>query len=99
MPPPSSLSPVSLVGSYMRNEETGCRRNSHSEVLHNLYVLPDIVRMIKSSRKGAGHIAHMREKCIQSFVHYCFKIMCKMGLSVVIPQSTCIWGGNMCVEN
>lgn len=40
------LSPVSLVGSYMRNEETGHRKNLHSEKLHNLYVLPD-VRMIK----------------------------------------------------
>jgi hypothetical protein len=87
-----SLSPCPPLGSYMRNAETGCRKNFRGEELHNLYVLPD-VRMVKSSRKGVGHVAHMREKCIQSFVHYCLKIMCEMGTSMVTPQNTCIQGG------
>lgn len=77
----------------MRNGETGYRKSFQSEELHNLYVLPDVDRMIKSSRKEAGHVAHMREKCIQSFVHNCLKIMCEMGTSVVTLQNTCIQGG------
>jgi len=32
----------------------------HKEELHNLYVSPDIVRMIKSRKMGwVGHVAHM----------------------------------------
>jgi hypothetical protein len=35
----------------------------HTEVLHNLYSLPSIIRMIKSTRmKWAGHVAYMEKK-------------------------------------
>jgi hypothetical protein len=46
-----------------RDEVTGDWRKLHNEELHNLYSLPDIIRMIKSRRMGwAGHIAHTGEK-------------------------------------
>jgi hypothetical protein len=35
-------------------------RKLHNEELHNLYPLPDIIRMIKSWRvRWAGNVAHM----------------------------------------
>jgi hypothetical protein len=37
-------------------------RRPHNEELHNLYSIPDIVRMIKSRRMiRAGHVARMGE--------------------------------------
>jgi hypothetical protein len=40
----------------------------HNEDLHNLYSSPSIIRMIKSRRmRGTGHIACIREECIQIF--------------------------------
>jgi hypothetical protein len=78
----------------MRDEETGCRRHFDNEELHNLYLFPKVIRMIKSSKKGQGMCsAHGRE------VHYSFctflKIMCEM----VMPQNTCIQRVFICVEN
>jgi hypothetical protein len=42
----------------MRDEVMGDWRKLHNEDLHNLYSLPNIIRMIKSRRmKWAGHVA------------------------------------------
>jgi hypothetical protein len=44
-----------------RDEVTGEWRKSHNE-LNDLYSLPNIVRVVKSSRmRWAGHVAHMGE--------------------------------------
>jgi hypothetical protein len=51
-----------------RDEVTGDWRKLHNEELHNLYSLPNIIRMIKSRRmRWAGHLARMGrdEECIQ----------------------------------
>jgi hypothetical protein len=41
-----------------RDEVTGDWRKLHNEELHYLYSMPNIIRMIKSSRLGcAGHVA------------------------------------------
>ena len=46
----------------IRDEETGEWRKLHNVELHNLYGLPDIVRLIKSRRlRWAGHVARMGE--------------------------------------
>jgi hypothetical protein len=38
----------------------GGRRKLNNEELHNLYCLPNIIRIIKSRRMGsAGHVARM----------------------------------------
>jgi hypothetical protein len=51
-----------IFGSKM-DEETGGWRKLHSEELHNLYSLPSIIRIFKSSRMmWAGHVAHIGEK-------------------------------------
>jgi hypothetical protein len=43
-----------------RGEVTGGWRKLHNEELHNLYTLPNIIRMIKSRRmRRAGHVARM----------------------------------------
>jgi hypothetical protein len=45
-----------------RGEIIGGWRKLHNEELHNLYSLPDIIRMMKSWRmRWAGHVACMRE--------------------------------------
>jgi hypothetical protein len=45
-----------------RDEVTGDWRTLHNERLHNLYSLPNIIRMIKSRRtRWTGHVARMRE--------------------------------------
>jgi hypothetical protein len=45
-----------------RGEITGGWRKLHEE-LHNLYFLPDKIRMIESWKMGwAGHMAYMGEK-------------------------------------
>jgi hypothetical protein len=48
------------------DEIIGDWRNLHDTELHNLYSLPDIISMIKSSRmRWAGHVAE--EECLQDF--------------------------------
>jgi hypothetical protein len=43
-----------------RHEVTGDWRKLHNKELHNLYSLPNIIRMIKSRRmRCAGHVASM----------------------------------------
>jgi hypothetical protein len=47
-----------------REEVTGDWRRLHSEELHNLYVSPNIIRVIKSMRnKWEEHVR--KQKCIQ----------------------------------
>jgi hypothetical protein len=47
----------------VRDGVIGGWRKLHNEVLHNLYCLPSIIRMIKSRRmRWAGHVARMGEK-------------------------------------
>jgi hypothetical protein len=49
-----------------RDEVTGGWRILHNDELHNLYSLPNIIRMIKSRKmRWAGHGED--EKCIQNF--------------------------------
>jgi hypothetical protein len=46
-----------------RDEVTGEWRKLHNEELRDLYSLPSIIRIIKSSRvRWAGHVARMGEK-------------------------------------
>jgi len=46
-----------------RDEVTGEWRKLHNEELSDLYCLPNIVRVIKSSRmRWAGHVARMGER-------------------------------------
>jgi hypothetical protein len=43
-----------------RDEVTGGWRKLHNDELHNLYLSPSVIRMIKSRRmKWAGHVARM----------------------------------------
>jgi hypothetical protein len=52
-----------------REKGAGDWRKLNKEELHNLYVSPDIIWVIKIRRmRWAGHVAHGRdEKCIQYF--------------------------------
>ena len=44
-----------------RDEVTGEWRKLHNEELSDLYSLPNIVRVVKSRRRWAGHVARMGE--------------------------------------
>jgi hypothetical protein len=49
-----------------RNEVTGCWRKLCNEDLHNLYTLPNIIRMIKSRRvRWSGHVVRMGRRRMQ----------------------------------
>jgi hypothetical protein len=46
-----------------RDEVTGEWRKLHNEELHDLYSLPNIIRIMKLRRmRWTGHVARMREK-------------------------------------
>jgi hypothetical protein len=46
-----------------RDEMTGGWRKFHNEELHNFYVSPNIVRMIKSRKmRWTGHVARMGKR-------------------------------------
>jgi hypothetical protein len=45
-----------------RKEFSGGWRKLHNEDLHNLYSLPNTIRMTKSRMTWAEHVARMREK-------------------------------------
>jgi hypothetical protein len=51
-----------FVCCVQRDEVTGEWRKLHNEELNDLYSLPSIVRVVKSSRmRWAGHVARMGE--------------------------------------
>jgi hypothetical protein len=53
---------------HKRDEVTGEWRKLHNEELHILYLSPNIIRQIKSSRmRWAGHVARMGEKSVHGF--------------------------------
>jgi hypothetical protein len=45
-----------------RDEVTGEGRKLHNEELNDLYSLPNILRVVKSRMKCAGHVARMEEE-------------------------------------
>jgi hypothetical protein len=45
-----------------RDEVTGGWGKLHNEELHNLYSSPSIIRMIKTRRIWAGHVARMGKR-------------------------------------
>jgi hypothetical protein len=53
---------LSRIFGPKRDEVTGEWRRLHNEELHDLYSLPNIIQVIKSRRRWAGHVVHMGEK-------------------------------------
>jgi hypothetical protein len=53
---------LSRIFGPKREEVTGDWRKLHYEELHNLYSSPNIIRIMKSRRRWAGHVARMGEK-------------------------------------
>jgi hypothetical protein len=49
-----------------RVDMTGDWRKQHNEKLHNLYSLPNMIRMIKSRMRWAGHVARMGRRGIHT---------------------------------
>jgi len=45
-----------------RNKVTGEWRKLHNEELNDLYSLPNIIQLITSRRRWAGHVTSMRER-------------------------------------
>jgi hypothetical protein len=45
-----------------RDEVRGQRRRLHNKELYDLYSSPNISRVIKSTTRWAGHLAHMGER-------------------------------------
>jgi hypothetical protein len=59
-----------MCGPKVKEVTRGCRK-LHNEELHNLYYLPDTIRMIKSSQVGwSGHVAHtgIERDCYKVFL-------------------------------
>jgi hypothetical protein len=51
----------------MRGKIRGDCRKLHNEELHNLYVSPNIISMIKSrNMRWIGHVARMRQKAVHA---------------------------------
>jgi hypothetical protein len=50
-----------------RDEVTGEWRKLHNEELNDLYFSPNTVQVIKTKMRWAGHVAHMKETCVQGF--------------------------------
>jgi hypothetical protein len=54
---------IAIFVSFPEWQATGGWRKLHNEELHNLYSLPNIIKMIKSRRmRWARHVARMEEK-------------------------------------
>jgi hypothetical protein len=50
------------ISGRKRDEIVGGWRKLHNRELSGLYVSPNVLRMIKTTRRCAGHAAHMGEK-------------------------------------